>query len=135
MGDCLLFELAPDSSTQGGKVSGSLAVMLHGITFVNEPDTGGRVSGPLNEAPSILSGVPSKTCVPCLGTRPRSLFFRCCSRWFYKKRKKNPDKGVDKRARSPYGFVSAPEVPGWSGGLTRDWCGFTMISPTREKAL
>jgi len=86
MGDCLLAELRPDSSMQGGKVSGSLAVMLHGITFANEPDTGGRVSGPLNEAPSILSGVPSKTCLPCLGTRPRSLFLHS-ARCSFKKKK------------------------------------------------
>ena len=45
-------------------------VSLHLKTWFH----GGRVSGPLNEAPSILSGVPSKTCLPCLGTLPPSFY-------------------------------------------------------------
>jgi len=40
---------------------------------------GGGVSGALNEAPSILSGVPSETFLPCLKPFPQFLFLTSAS--------------------------------------------------------
>ena len=136
---------------QGGKASGPLSDTLPVSLHLKTRFHGGRVSGPLNEAPSILSRVPSKTCLPCLGTLPPSffpLFLRISTAWdgclwfFCDRREKNFEKGVDSRSTNPY--CCAPHVvwgrafgrrSGTEKCLTQGSECPRLISPPRDEAL
>ena len=136
-------------TTQGGKVSGSLVVMPTGHHPTAIEKFWGKGSGPLNEAPSILSRVPSKTCLPCLGTLPPSFVSPDSSigepgdfQASFVGQKKNPAKGLT--AEATFRMVALPMTLGMAAKTpqqdtekcltARSECP-RLINPPRDEAL